>query len=258
MFSCAVSQYSIGMSNATDLFVNEVLKQVFSKRNLDFLNNRRNKFFMVALIGALNLYWAFLMSTVDNTLMVMFFFHNNGINSPILGLFLLSIFNPYANHVGAITAFFSNIAFNAFLAVGRNGGFISIKSQEFPATSHTFDCSPQPNVTITPFVESPSDPALYFLFTITGIWYCLFSLLFTFIVGSVLSFFYSLWASRSLDADSYMAEKRKCYLFNWKNARIDFNDIQNYFADVKKIDWAHMSKVFRKYGTENAAYEEAD
>jgi hypothetical protein len=164
----------------------------------------------------------------------LFFIFNNSINSPILGLFFLSAFNPYANGVGAMMAFCSNLAFNWFLGIGAIA-FSRTKSQEFAPDTHLCEQEYHRNmsslnvynttysihhlINATHPLESdfyPKNSTLYFLFTIAPIWYCLFSVLYTFLSGTLYSFAYSYIVSRSRDADHDFREERKKYLYYYK------------------------------------------
>ena len=59
----------------------------------------------------------------------------------------------------------------------------------------------------------PKNTILFNLYSISAIWYCLFSLLFNLILGSLFSLIYSLIKSQSIDADKSFDTERKKYLF---------------------------------------------
>jgi hypothetical protein len=61
----------------------------------------------------------------------------------------------------------------------------------------------------------PTDPVLYYLYTISSIWYCVFSLLFVLIFGTLTSLVYSLIVTRTCDLDSVYDEKPN-FLFSLK------------------------------------------
>jgi hypothetical protein len=191
-------------------------------------------------LGCLSIAYSISFQYARNTMISLFFVFNNSINSPILGFYLLSVFNPFANHVGAICAFLLNLAINAFMAIGTVM-IARTKSQEFPLNTVLCDVDlhiSKNNITHikynyhnNAFINStsqatqpdlyPKDPILFFFFTVAPIWYCLFSVLFTFIMGSVFSFAYSLYKTkfRSLDVDADWSEQRKEYLFYYRLKR---------------------------------------
>jgi hypothetical protein len=167
---------------------------------------------------------------VQNTMISLFFLFNNSIHSPLLGLFFLSAFNPYANAVGAMIAFCSNLGFNWFLAFGSV--FSRLMSQEFPPETFGCDNEFHGNLSsLNPYnmtssvhhyqaIESnvyyPENPVLAYLFSVAPIWYCLFSVVYTFVAGSLLSFGYSMARSCSLDVDFEFREERKQYLYYYR------------------------------------------
>jgi hypothetical protein len=67
----------------------------------------------------------------------------------------------------------------------------------------------------------PENPLLYFMYSVAPIWYCLFSVLFVLIFGTLFSLIYSCLKTRSFDADSSFKDERKKYLF--------FYRIRNYY-----------------------------
>ena len=243
IFANAISHYTIGMSRCADTLINECFQQVLKCKieNHEFFHGRKlAKFAVVGLLTALSIVYTISFQHVTNTLISLFFVHSNSINSPILGLFLLSMFNPYANFFGATVAFLFNIAINVWMALGAVV-FNNIKVQEF--SPNTFLCSSDSNSTfegradsydsfwpsnanetfinVEPISKYPQNEVLYYLFSISGIWYCLFSVVFTFGVGSVLSFLYTcLWARRYTAESQFYS--RKAYLYSTKTSRFSF------------------------------------
>lgn len=183
-------------------------------------------------LGVISIVYAYGFAQVRNTALSLFFVFNNSTNSPILGLYLLSAFNPYANHAGAMLAFVLNLFINYFVAMGHVNLYSNTPSQQFNQTTAMCD-HPQlkhmKNLSLSSSIFSelknpynisgaygpfyPENETIYFLYLIAPIWYCLWSVLFTFIMGSLFSLIYSLIKTKSCDADSNFKEERKKYLF---------------------------------------------
>ena len=195
-------------------------------------------------VGLLAIGYSIAFHYVRNTAISLFFLFNNSINSPLLGLYLLSVFNKYANGFGAMFGFCSNLSINTFLALGVLTS--NLQSQEFPPD--TSQCANEYHTNMTSLnaynVSSsihnylnvtnnyyPTNPALVFLFRIAPIWYCVSSVIYTFVVGSFASFLYSLIKTKSFDADAAenFAEERKQYLYYnqiWSKDYTDSQEVQ--------------------------------
>ena len=222
------------MSLCANTLIDEAFKPLFTCVNLSELTCKRLKLTLTVLLGLISILYAISFQFLKNTMLSLFFLFNNSTNSPILGLFLLSAFNPYANAFGAITGFLTNLSLNYWFASGS-----IIIAKELPAETglcnsnaylnnfENFDFS---NLTYftsklnNSFANSsqPVDyysanyPVLYYLYSIPSIWYCLFSVCVTFALGSIFSLAYSLVTTRSLDADSDFSDERKKYLYFYK------------------------------------------
>jgi hypothetical protein len=228
-------QHSLGIALMAKVIVSEVVEPIcFTIDDLTRELKIRLTQTLTVMFCLLSICFAVSFAFVQNTMISLFFILNNSINSPILGLFFLSAFNPYANGVGAMMAFCSNLVFNWFLGIGSI--VISrVKSQEFTPDTHlcgheyhrnlsslnVYDITHSIHhlINVTHPLESdfyPKNPTLYYLFSIAPIWYCLFSVLYTFLSGTLYSFAYSLIVSKSLDADQDFREERKKYLYYYK------------------------------------------
>ena len=175
---------------------------------------KKSKFYKTLfciLFGGLTIGFSILFQYAKNTILSLFFVFSNSLNSPILGLFLLSVLNSKANCVGAIIVFIINVGINIWLALSSLA-FSNLKSQEYGPlviNNQTYSIT---NATMSGDYY-PTNSVLFYLYSISSIWYCLFSLLFNVILGSLFSFIYSLLKSKSFDADQSFKEMRKKYLF---------------------------------------------
>jgi hypothetical protein len=194
---------------------------------------RRIKLILTIVLGILSILYSISFQFAKNTMLSLFFLFNNSTNSPILGLFLLSAFNPYANAFGAVAGFCTNLLLNYWFVSGS-----LIIAKEFPTdvalcnsksylyNYENFDFSNMTYLSSNPIIQVNTSfihdkimynyPIIYFIFSIPAIWYCIFSVCVTFTLGSLYSFAYSLITTRSLDADSAFSEERKKYLYYYK------------------------------------------
>jgi hypothetical protein len=226
----AVVQHSQGMS----LLTKSIMSEIVAPFAPSIVQKKFIRSCTLAFLGMISILIAISLDFVKNTMIAVFFLINNSINSPILGLFLLAAFNPYSNGVGAMLGFASNLAINFFVGFGSLL-VATTRSQEFTPETHKCEHDFHRNLTSLNVYDInqdlhhdvntthpheddffPKDPTLYFIFTIAPIWYCLFSVLYTFITGSLFSFLYSLIKTRSLDADRDFAEERKQYLYIYR------------------------------------------
>lgn len=228
-------QHSLGMALCSKTIIDETLNPyVVDKLKIAEKHKQKIRKCFCILLGVLSLLIAQGFQYAKNTMLSLFFLFNNSINSPLLGLFLLSIFNPYANHVGATSAFVLNLAFNFWIGSGSLL-FSRLKSQEMPTNtmlcenslanrfSNFTHLNHMTHQHHSAFVNStlnvdyyPKNQVLFYLYSIAPIWYCLFSVLFNLILGSVFSLIYSYIKTRSYDADSDFKEERKKYLFFYR------------------------------------------
>lgn len=174
------------------------------------------------LVGAASIPYSALFQYSRNTMLSLFYVFNNSLNSPILGIFLLSMFNPYANHTGALTAFVLNIFINIWLVLGHLV-FNSARPQEFD--HHTELCANSSDFHVVDQQRpkqhheqfySTKNELLYLIYSIAPIWYCLFSVLFCIIFGSLLSLAYSYARTRTIDLDHEWRRERRQYFFFYR------------------------------------------
>jgi hypothetical protein len=209
-FSYGVQVYSIGIWSVSNSFLNELMSEI--------IKNRTNlvKYLTCCLFGALSIGFSILFKYAKNSILSLFFVFSNSLNSPILGLFLLSILNQKANHVGAILAFVVNVGINLWLALSALA-FSNLKNQEFnPNLYETLKNNTTFATTVTSNYYPEENSTLFYLYSISSIWYCLFSLLCNIILGTVFSFIYSFIKTKSFDSDNLLKNERKNYLFQIK------------------------------------------
>ena len=249
-------QHSMGISMCASTIMKEVLIPIINRESFTKVYKNYIKNAFMTFLSATSVLYSVYFQNVRNTMLSMLFFFNNAINSPLLGLFLVSSLNPYSNAAGVILAFTSNVFINLFLGLSRLS-FDKLKLQEFqPNTllcsnnqtslsdntklyvnssnetyfdkqynlllyelSHESEYSNLVNTNSSTqkiIVQSHFDEILLAIFSITPTWYCLFSVLYTFILGTVFSLLYSCIKERNFDADSAFSEERKKYLYYYR------------------------------------------
>ena len=85
----------------------------------------------------------------------------------------------------------------------------------------------------------PENKTIYYFYSIASIWYCVWSVVITFVLGTLLSLAYSLIWTRSLDADACRNEERKEYLF-FTRTRGVCGTFKADFADSGPIEMTHL------------------
>jgi hypothetical protein len=232
----SVVHYSNGICSCSNsLFDDFLLPSMFNKHlkwckksTIDILKIFTNSLFIVGTVG-----FSILLHNVPNTIFSLFNIFNDSLNSPIAGLFTLAMFNPYSNHVGAMLAFLIALIKNIWLTIGSLT--VVLKTQELP--TNIFNCNgtsldmdtllngtaleelAQFRFNQTAMLPNDGDsmnPVLFYLYSMSSIWYCLFDFVFIIVAGSVFSLIWSLVSTRTLDADSHYKEERQKYLFNFR------------------------------------------
>jgi hypothetical protein len=186
--------------------------------------------------------------------MSLFFLMNTSINAPMAALVFLSMFNPYANHVGALSTFIISTTVNIWTAFGVvTQAIANPKSQEF--VQSTSGCS---NSTVLRYINTnatytPDNQSLFTLYSVSHIWYSLFNLVFIIVFGSLISLIYSLIVKRRIDLDEEYKEERKQFLFYFKKNFAFANLCQR--KSSNKDSQNKDNNIKNDAGIENQTYE---
>lgn len=230
----SVVQHSLGIALCGQTILGEIIKPMLSDF-VDLFDTNENfvywfKTCLTVILGILSTGLAISLQYLRNTLLSLFLISNNVINAPLFGLYFISAFNPFINHVGAMLAFVLNLGITLWIGLGTVL-FSRLKSQDFPPDISECNNDYHSNMTAlniyfqsapiklnTPSSDSfyPKNPALAYLYSVAPIWYCLFSFLFMNIFGFLFSVAYSLLKTRSFDADQKNSEQRKQYLYFYR------------------------------------------
>ena len=219
LFVYGIMQHSFGLSLSAQIFLNDILKPLFTykfKTQLDEVKLKIIKPVIVLFLAVLSIFYALSFQYVKNSVLSLFFLMNTSINAPMASLFFLSMFNPYANHVGALVSFIIAISINFWLGINNvTTAIINPKSHEF--LQNTNGCNTSHFISLhSNITYVPPNETLFHLYSISPIWYSLFDLLFIIIFGSILSLLYSLVFKRSVDLDYDYKNERNSFLFSFK------------------------------------------
>ena len=224
LFVYAIMQYTFGIKLCGQIFIDDILEPIvkskINEKLLDFI-----KSILVLSMTALTVFFSLALKNMDRSIASFFFIFNISINSPIAALFFLSIFNPYANHIGAFSSFLINLSINIWLLIGALTSTLKSQSliQSTNGCNTTNLIASNRNITY-----SPDNEVLFYFYSLSPIWYSLFSLLFVTIFGSLISLIYSLIVKKTVDLDENYAFERKQYLFNFKKLKFcKKEDIEN-------------------------------
>jgi hypothetical protein len=226
LFVYAIMQYTFGISLCGQIFIADILEPIMKekiKKNHKIFNFIKS--ILVLCITTLTVLFSLALTNMDRTIANFFFIFNISINSPIAALFFLSIFNPYANHVGALSSFLINLSINLWLLTGALS--TTLEPQLFPQSTH--GCNTTDLIILNRNITySPQNEVLFYVYSLSPIWYSLFSLLFVTIFGSLISLIYSLIVKKTLDLDENYASERKKYLFNVKRHKFCIKEQDEY------------------------------
>lgn len=142
VFSCiiyyALIQHSISMAIISKTIYDEVIDPfILDRFKVRTVFRTKIRALLAVLISCASIAFSNLFQYAKNTMLSLFFVFNNSTNSPILGLFLVSMFNPYANAPGVTASFLLNVCLNYWMALGAVA-FSKTRNQEFE--HHTLYC----------------------------------------------------------------------------------------------------------------------
>ena len=111
-------QHSSGVCLVANTLFDEIVKPTLSGITFTDKDVKLIKRLMTLSLGLISILYANGFRMAKNTLLSLLFLFNNSTNAPMLGLFLLSVLNPYANWFGALIGFLCNLGLNYWFASG--------------------------------------------------------------------------------------------------------------------------------------------
>lgn len=213
LFSFSIYQLSLSLSACSKTLLNDVLLNKCGEK----YRTKVKKIVYFILVG-LSSVFSFLLSYSKGSILSLFFFFNKTFNSPILGLFLLAVINPYANSFGAVLSFVLCILFEIYCSTLT---FYSSALKHVETKPNLDNCSHYSfNETVSQSISNSKDSILIYLVSISSLWFCLASVIFIIVFGSLFSVLYSLVRYGEL---AHYSEIRKDYLFSFKLVRFNRN-----------------------------------
>lgn len=122
ILSWGLYSHSNGLIITADIIINDILKPISPTSWLvERLSNGSPiaklgvKNCIIVLIGFASVIYSISFIYTERSILALFFLFNNSLNSAILGIFMLSIFNPLANFFGASIGFMCGVSLNVIL-----------------------------------------------------------------------------------------------------------------------------------------------
>lgn len=219
LFSYGILQNAFGLNFSVQIFITDILKPIYAanKKEIKEKHLLILRPILVFIISIISVFYAFSFQYLKSSILSLFFFMNASIHAPMTGLIFLSIFNPYANHVGALITYIIAIVVNIWLGIGSiTTSLVNTKSQEFIQNTDGCSNSSVLRVLNTNATYIPENQILYNMYTFSSVWFSLFDFIFIIVFGSLISLIYSLISKRRLDYDLEYKNQRKKYLFNFR------------------------------------------
>ena len=220
LFSYGIVQHAFGLNFSVELFMNDILKPIYlnwKKENISELKLKIIRPTLVLIISVISIFYAFSFQYVKNSVISLFFLMNTTINAPMTAIIFLSMFNPFANHVGVLISFLIAIGMNLWLGINSvTTSMANPKSQEFYQNTNGCINSTVLRMVNTNTTYTPDNQILFSMYTVSPIWYSLFDFIFIIVFGSLFSLIYSLIVKKRLDLDLEYAKERKKYLFSFR------------------------------------------
>ena len=190
LFSAALSTVSSGLNSISALIMEDVIKG-YCVPDMRDARARRISQILALIVGVVCLGLTFLCAQLGENVLQIAMSLFGMLGGPLLGLFSLGMFFPWANSKGAITGFFTSIAFIFWIGAGA----YIYKIPHPKATVDYSNCNFTAfnNETISTFLDNSTAPAQehgwdYPLYTISYFWFSAISCMTVLIVGSLVSF----------------------------------------------------------------------
>lgn len=202
VFSClilnSIFQHSNGILQLKETICFDLINVCSDNLSSKIINIRYMRIIFLLLLNILNIGFSMIFSQAKNSLFSLFYLFSNTFNPPIFGVLFLSIYNPFANLFGALVSFLLNYFAVFWLFIGRIY-FLDDYSPEFQF--NIFNCEKNINKSISYQKYPNSSTKFQYVFTIykiSSLWYPLYSVLFIYISGSLLSVMYSIFRQKTI------------------------------------------------------------
>ncbi|XP_015525076.2 sodium-coupled monocarboxylate transporter 1 isoform X1 [Neodiprion lecontei] len=189
VFSAALSTMSTGLNSMSGVIYEDMIKPLMKRPFGDTAASRVMKL-TVVLIGTICVGLVFLVEKLSSLI------HAgkslSGITAgPLLGIFTLGMFFPYANSAGALTGGIVSVCFVAWISFGTQAAISSGQIHFIPKPVSVEECSEQfKNISFqnsTTILEKASSEAPFFLYRMSYLWYTWVGFLVAILVGLLVS-----------------------------------------------------------------------
>jgi len=201
IISGSLSSLSSGLNALTTVTLRDILQQTCLKRELtDFQNTLISKG-LVVFYGALAVGLAYVVSLLGNVLQAVYVVFGM-LNGPLLGLFTLGMWFPWANKHGALGGLFFSLAFLLWVGIGSFANDLktpmtgtSVANCNWAALNKTAPTTtPMPTATM----EEESDPFMD-MYRMSYMYYTALGMILVWAIGIPISFCTGYTRPKSLD-----------------------------------------------------------
>ncbi|CAD5117283.1 DgyrCDS6071 [Dimorphilus gyrociliatus] len=192
-FSAALSSIAGGLNAIAAVLVEDVIKPIFrhkTKRELSAVKGGTIARLIVFLFGALTIGLSFIVQFLGDTVLQLALSIFGFVGGPIFGLFILGMFIPWTNSLGAAAGLLVSLAFSSWVAIGK-----IVSKFPIPLKRMSAECLNSANSTtsayntweMTTSIPSSENPLKKF-YRLSYSYYALFATLIAVIVGLGVSF----------------------------------------------------------------------
>lgn len=158
------------------------------------------------ILGALSIAFAFIVSLYNSTTILQTTLRvMQAISGPIAGMFILGLFIPFSNSIGALVGFITASIMTIWMIIGSAVTHAQLKQPLLTGNNSTNSCLPIPTVDRTLYKNQTGLNGFY---VISYLWYAFFAVFLVLILGSVVSLAtgrttsskrkYTLWRYRTI------------------------------------------------------------
>ncbi|KAL8588987.1 hypothetical protein ACOMHN_065769 [Nucella lapillus] len=207
IFSGSLSTLSSGLNAISTVTVKDILVPYVCPRLTDVKSTIATKI-SVVIYGAIGVAFAYLVGSLDRVLQASYSTYSI-LNGPVFGVFMLGMFFPWANSVGAIVGCITSLVFMSWIGIGAFWHKVSTAKlspvfytdcayRNLNSTTITTTITTIVNTTLSPLSQTSPPPAMssadpesipaYHLYTLSYLYYTITGAMVVVVVGLIVSF----------------------------------------------------------------------
>lgn len=249
LFSGALSSVSSMLNSLAAVVWEDFIKLIPSARKTNDKTATVITKLLAACFAGIGIGMAFLFSTVGGTVLQMSLAFNGAAGAPMVGLFILGAFFPWANWIGALVGGILGFSLPMWISIGAyvekppvtkpmyysleccNVSFVNMTSSQ--ATETPSDYFTHPLMT----TGHPQVEGIVKLYTLSYLWYTAAGILTTVIVGMLVSFMTGHTKVKDVDSKYLISYVDKFWFCFPEKCRfkfrcgVDYNDERDIFSD---------------------------